>query len=280
MITVCIRMWSAFRTYAAISLLNGRDASYSCRLFQQSRDFLLLNHGWTLELLYIERYKALCSQWRSALIHEYEKSGLQWSALPDGIQKACTFMDGTRIQVSRCKDYGEKNVLYSRYKRNHNLNYLALYSPCGLCIGLVPPSPGHANDCTSVTEYDINSVLAHLLESSTLCDSLFPYNSHIMALRDGLVTMGILDEDQLKQLRSLRTSIEHGFGYVKRTFPFILYGRQQVNATSPNRSIRLAFLLSNIKVCMRGNTISLRYMVKPPCLRDYLQIESNHSISQ
>ena len=30
------------------------------------------------------------------------------------------------------------------------MNYLAIYSPCGLCIGLAPPTAGNTNDCTSV----------------------------------------------------------------------------------------------------------------------------------
>ncbi len=198
---------------------------------------------------------------------------MKWADLPISFQSISLLMDGSRFNVKRPQNKEYQKRLYSGYTKTHNFILLGILAPNGIYLAVSPLVVGSTNDAAAVLEFDIPRYLSDELDATCVCDSLFKFEDRVVSLRDALCDLNIIDDEQMKQLRSIRTSMEHSFSAVKESFPYIHQGVLKLEATAPALIIKTAFLLHNIRTCMRGNNISHRFKLLPPTLSQYLNLQ-------
>ncbi len=271
--TLAMRHRYNLRTFAAIAIVSGRDESLLSLMVRNATQYLLDRFGWTLELAFVQRYRLCVGQWNQAIASKYEeKSGLQWSDLPVSFQEASVILDGTRIEIRRPMNKDHQKRVYSGYTKSHNFITLGVLAPNGIYIATSPLIPGSTNDAAAVAAVDLPAFLDRDLRTSCLCDAVFKFEHRMLSLRGALCDLHILNMQQLKALRGIRTSVEHGFSLIKQWFPFVECGSLKLEENAPGLITKAAFLLFNIKSCLRGNNIGEQFKVLPPTLKEYLDI--------
>ncbi len=160
--------------------------------------------------------------------------------------------------------------MYTGYKSQYNFNIITIWSPDGICLAATDPSPGYYNDASIMKEFQINKVLALLLDAAAIADGIFAAESHVVALRDGLNC----NADEVLLLKSLRGSVEHGFGMLKMQFPLLdCKNKMKLGSSHPIYIVFIAIILNNMKCCMRGNEISSRFGLRSPSINEIFYLE-------
>ncbi len=273
--TIAIRHRYSLRTLAAISMISGRDESIISLMIRSGMKYLLQRFGWTLDLSYALRYRDCVKQWNQAIAMEYEeKEGCYWNELPVSIQHAALLLDGTRVKIRRPKDQDMEHRVYSGYTKSHNCLTLGVLAPNGLFIATTPLLMGSTNDAAATTIFNLPKYLERDLVAGCLCDSMFKFQYPMLSLRQELYELHIITKQQLKRLRSIRTSVEHGFSSIKGWFPYFNSGTIKLAENAPMLITKTAFLLFNIKTCLNGNLVTERFKLKPPTIYEYLDISN------
>ena len=71
----------------------------------------------------------------------------------------------------------------------------------------------------------------------------------------------------------VRISVEHGFGLVVQSWPFLnCVAKQRIWGTRCGVMYRVAVLLTNARACLSPNQTSQRYSCKPPSVTEYFSM--------
>lgn len=194
--------------------------------------------------------------------------------------------------------------VYSGHKKVHGLNYMVINAPNGLIVSFRGPYTGRHNDNFAVQKSDLLNHLRYEVfhcffsvtklngtrcfsdkvnaESETaeadwkiFGDSIYAQTSHFRRM------FRMVRNNPSRSRRNLnfdrvRVSVEWSIGYWQNIFRLLdskkslkLFGH-----VSPNELCTVSLFLSNCKICLAGNQVSLYFMVPPPSLDEYLSGEA------
>lgn len=269
----------------------GRSTAFVCRVVKATWAQLVEDHRWLLERGTLHRFSAATiAEWKRALVEKY-RSVIQNpdAPVPEQLQQVAFILDGVRFKIRRpCARQGEveeeedeeaaaaeplidvQRAFYSR-KSGHNLLGLAGVAPNGLIAFMPSLVAGRHQDNYIVNVSQLNDHLAGV-NAKALGDALFGQRSHINHI-PGAAERQLLNipVDLCRKLSKIRITVEWGIGLVKETFPLIADPRKlKVFGTDPVTAIDAAVLLTNFKICMRGNIITSYIGCCPPTLVSYM----------
>ncbi len=271
------RLRGNYSSLISMKLLFQMDKSKLSRVNHSSINYFLSRFDWTISLFCINRFEIYKKQWIKAMKMKFNEiaKNTTWDQLPLRIQQVGLLIDGTRFSIARPSIPGLQNATYCGDTASNNLNLCSIYSPNGTCIALCPASAGAKNDLDVINVYGINELLKQQIKMNAMGDGIYSNEGNIVSLKDVLIGYGYINSDQLKALRSLRVSIEHGFSTVKSQWHYLgMVEKQKLLSTSPLLSIRVAFILTNIKNSLNGSATCLRFNLQPIPITELLGIHS------
>lgn len=192
------------------------------------------------------------------------------------------FIDCTIRQIARPSLY--QRVVYNGHKKMHALKFQALTTPDGMIAHLWGPVEGRRAD-------------PHLLKESQLLEKLQAYamrpgateetpiiNRYFQIFGDPAYGVspvilspfsraGEYSQEERRWnagMASARIEVEHAFGIVVNTWPFLnCHWRMKLYASPIGLYYRVAVLLTNARNCLHPNQISQKFNCQPPNIHEY-----------
>ncbi len=236
-----------------------------------------LDDTWA-HLLTFDHNHLLCPQKLSEYAAAIRRAGAPMSTI-------WGFIDCTIRRISR-PTWGQR-AAYNGYKKHHALKYQAVMIPSGMLAHLFGPWEGRNTD-------------PFLLEESGLLDDCAKYAVHVDAddgtpvehryfqlygdpaygLSPFLISpysgpgqRSATEQTFNTQMSSVRMEVEHGFGVVLNTWPFLrAFWKHRVYLSPVGRYYRVAVLLTNARNCLHPNQVSLHFNCPPPELAEYFHL--------
>jgi hypothetical protein len=245
------------------------------------------------KMIFREMVQALHDFWFDRLtdLKRHESDVLRWADLIEAKTHASprtiAFLDGTWLQT--CKPGGPDMIqrqLCNRYHRGHGLKWQSICAPVGLILDLFGPLVGRHSDSTMLGRSNLEAKLAavsaaigyHII---VYADSAYAATPHVMRGLKRNMIHTYAQRRCNKVTNRVRTSVEWGFGVMKKDWPFLEHPGNAKIFQSPIGLIwPLAALLSNCKTCyVGGNIISDFFQPDPaapirlaPTLAQYLDL--------
>jgi hypothetical protein len=254
--------------YTEMRKIFGRSNSALARIFLWMVDFV---HDKWSSLIYMN--KPILQQ----RLEEYCSSIASVTGLPTNVYG---FIDGTKVEIcrpkSRVKGQNLQKLCYSGHKRIHCLNFQGVTTPDGLCIHFSNPIEGCRHDTTLLTR---TALLEVLKKYDFLVDKLL-YGDPAYGLSDWIMcgfkgnNLSFQQEHFNSTMSSVRTAVEWNFGLAKSLWQQMNYYRSnKINLTPVGKIVKVCILLTNCHTCyFGGNQISDFFDMKPPSLKEYLDV--------
>jgi hypothetical protein len=192
------------------------------------------------------------------------------------------FIDCTIRRI--CRPTWWQRQAYNGHKKFHALKFQAIMLPNGIIGHLFGPMEGRRNDAYLLTESGLLREFATFafredipvnapVEQRTFQvfgDPAYGLGPHIISPFSGA---GERTEEELEwnaQMSAVRIEVEHGFGIVSNTWPFLNAGWKMHLYRSPvGRYYRVGVLLVNGINCLRPNQVAQYFNCLPPSLPEY-----------
>ena len=177
----------------------------------------------------------------------------------------------------RPSDYETQKICFSGYTKEHDLKYSGVMSPCGVIICMYGPVPGSFHDARMLKE----SKLMEMMENSRAWTPTPGTGYHLygdQAYKSTPQVIGPTRHNPTEReaacnaaMKSLRISVEWGFGKVKSLFAFNGYAEDLKLGMQPvGKYFKVATFLTNCHTCMNGSQTSDSFLAEPPLLSEYL----------
>jgi hypothetical protein len=198
------------------------------------------------------------------------------------LQGVWGFIDCTIRRIARPSQW--QRVAYSGHKKYHALKFQAIILPNGLFGHLFGPEPGRRNDCALLNESGLLDACAeHAVREGTdentpaearflqiFGDPAYGVNNQIISPFSGRGQRTEAELEWNAAMASVRIEVEHGFGIVSNTWPFLNASwKTRVGSSPVGRYYRVGILLTNALNCLHYNQISQYFECQPPNLFDY-----------
>lgn len=196
------------------------------------------------------------------------------------LQTIWSFIDCTLRQM--CRPSRWQRQAYSGHKKYHAVKFQALNLPNGLFGHLFGPLEGRRNDNYLAEESRIfEKARQHAFREGANAntpigqryyhifgDPAYGVSPVLMSPFTGEKTEA--EQQWNNEMSSVRISVEHGFGGVLNTWPFLCaFWKQRVHSSPVGRYYRVGVLLFNAISCFRPNQTSQRYNCEPPTAEEY-----------
>jgi hypothetical protein len=192
------------------------------------------------------------------------------------------FIDCTIRRIARPSTW--QRVAYSGQKKYHALKFQAIMLPNGMFGHLFGPEPGRRNDAHLLNKSGLlNTCMEHAVRDGT--DENTPVNERFLqvfgdpayGISNQIVSpfagAGERTEEEMEwnaEMASVRIEVEHGFGIVLNTWPFLNTGwKMQIYSSPVGRYYRAGVLFTNALNCFHYNQVAQYFQCQPPELRDY-----------
>ncbi len=174
---------------------------------------------------------------------------------------------------------------YNGHKKFHALKFQALMLPNGIIGHLYGPFEGRRNDNFLLTESGLLEHLAHFAHPEDLAadapyeeqtyqmfgDPAYGVGPHIISPFAGMGDCTEEEKTWNAEMSAVWIEVEHGFGMVANTWPFLNAGWKMRLYSSPvGRYYRVGVLLMNCINCLWPNQVSQYFDCHPPKLNKYL----------
>ncbi|KDQ64012.1 hypothetical protein JAAARDRAFT_52042 [Jaapia argillacea MUCL 33604] len=138
--------------------------------------------------------------------------------------------------------------------------------PNGIIRHLYGPMEGRRNDAFMLTESGLMEALAEFAKWEDVPDDGPPEERYFQVFGDPAYGIG----NHLVSPFAIRIEVEHGFGIVSNTWPFLNAGwKMQLYHSSVGRYYRVGVLLTNTLNCLHPNQVAQYFDCQPPDLQDY-----------
>ncbi|KAF9003798.1 hypothetical protein BDZ89DRAFT_1145922 [Hymenopellis radicata] len=175
------------------------------------------------------------------------------------------FIDCTIRRIARPTWY--QRVAYNGHKKFHALKFQArndnaLLSDSGILERLAEFAfPEEVDEDAPLEEQSFQ----------IFGDPAYGLSRHMLSPFAGEGERTAVEEHFNAQMASVRIEVEHGFGIVANTWPYLNAGwKHRLYASPVGRYYRVGVLLTNCLNCLRPNQVAQYFNCQPPSLRDYL----------
>lgn len=183
-----------------------------------------------------------------------------------------------------CRPSRWQRVAYSGHKKFHALKYQAIMLPNGLFGHLFGPWESRRADLVLLDESNIlETCQEHAVRAGTdehtpdqqrylqiFGDPAYGNTRQIISPFAGPGERTAEEKEWNERMASVRIEVEHGFGIVANTFPFLNAGwKMRVYSSPVGRYYRAAVLFTNAITCLHYNQVSEYFGCKPPHIFDY-----------
>ena len=192
------------------------------------------------------------------------------------------FIDCTLRRISRPTWF--QRAAYSGYKKYHALKYQAVMIPNGMFAHLFGPWEGRRTDPFMLAESglldkcakyavqvdaDDGTPLEHRY-FQLYGDPAYGVNPFLVSPYSGPGQRSRAEQEFNTRMSSVRIEVEHGFGIVLNTWPFLYtFWKHRVYSSPIGRYYRVAVLFTNARNCFHPNQVSLHFNCRPPELHEY-----------
>ncbi|KAF7987128.1 hypothetical protein HWV62_339 [Athelia sp. TMB] len=192
------------------------------------------------------------------------------------------FIDCTIRRIARPSRW--QRVAYNGHKKFHALKFQALMLPNGIFGHLFGPEPGRHNDNHLLNKSRLLETCAkHAVRPGTndntpaaerffqiFGDPAYGISHQIISPFAGPGERTEAEKAWNESMASVRIEVEHGFGIVANTWPFLNAGwKMHINSSPVGRYYRTAVLLTNAITCLHENQVSQHFDVQPPDIFEY-----------
>lgn len=192
------------------------------------------------------------------------------------------FLDCTIRQM--CRPIWWQGATYNGHKKFHALKFQAVMLVNGIIGHLYGPVEGRRNDNFLLVESGLLEWCRSFAIRPGIPDDVPPEERYLQLFGDSAygVSYQILspfaglgertEEEKMwnQAMSKPRMSVEHGFGIVVSTWPFLnAFWKLRVYQSPIGRYYRVAVLLTNAINCYRPNLIAQRFDCLPPTLEEY-----------
>ena len=192
------------------------------------------------------------------------------------------FIDCTIRRICRPSQW--QRQAYNGHKKFHALKFQAIMLPNGMFGHLFGPHEGRRNDAFMLTESGIlDSCVEFAVREGTNTDTpdeeryfqLFGDPAYGVSAQIQSPFAGVGDRTEEERqwnamMSQARIVVEHGFGIVANTWPFLNAGwKMHLGASPVGRYYRAGVLLTNGLSCLRPNQVSTYFDCEPPTLAEY-----------
>ena len=195
------------------------------------------------------------------------------------------FIDCTLRRIARPTWF--QRPAYSGYKKYHALKYQAVIVPNGMFAHLFGPWEGRRTDPFLLSESGLLDQCAKYavqedIEDDTPLehrffqlygDPAYGVNPFLISPYSGPGQRTASEQEFNSCMSSVRIEVEHGFGIVLNTWPFLYtFWKQRLHQSPIGTYYRVAVLLTNAQNCLRPNQIALHFNCRPPELEEYFHL--------
>ncbi|KLO09136.1 hypothetical protein SCHPADRAFT_834370 [Schizopora paradoxa] len=259
-----------FRTAGDISELTRQyNRSSTAISFAINQLVQEIDDNWA-HLLHFDREGVLCPENLREFARAVHEHG-------SPVETVWGFLDTTHRRTCRPSLYQQQ--AYNGHKKNHGLKFQAVVAPNGLFVHLSQPFEGRRADPGILRDTGLMDLCSQhaFAEIDGIRRPLQLYGDAAYGLSDFILSPFCDPEqrspEELEWNRAMglvRIDVEHGFGIISQTWPFLNAGWKMKLYTSPvGRYYRVGVLLSNALNCLRPNQVSRAFNLPPPDLFDY-----------
>lgn len=199
------------------------------------------------------------------------------------LERVFGFIDCTIRRISRPTWF--QRQAYNGHKKFHALKFQALVLPNGLFAHLYGPFEGRRNDNFLLSDSKLLDRLERFayredlpadapIEHRTFQifgDPAYGVGPFIQSPFAGVGVRTVEEQEWNAEMSAVRIEVEHAFGIVQNTFPFLNAGWKMHLYSSPvGRYYRVGVLLTNCLNCLHPNQVATYFDCPPPTLQDYL----------
>lgn len=192
------------------------------------------------------------------------------------------FIDCTFRRICRPSQW--QRQAYTGHKRIHALKFQAIMLPNGMFGHLFGPHKGRRNNCALLNHSQILEMCAeHAVRNGTnedtpdeehyfqlFGDPAYGVSAQIQSPFSGLGERTEEEKQWNEMMSQVRIVVEHGFGIITNTWPFLNAGwKMRLGASPVGHYYRTGVLLANGLNCIRPNQVSQYFDCEPPELVDY-----------
>jgi nuclease HARBI1 len=192
------------------------------------------------------------------------------------------FIDCTIRRICRPSMY--QRQAYNGHKKFHALKFQAVMLPNGMFGHLFGAQEGRRNDSFLLNESRIlESCAQHAIRDGSnentpvdqryfqlFGDPAYGVTPQIQSPFSGPGERTLEEREWNYQMSRARMAVEHGFGIVSTTWPFLNAGWKMHLGSSPvGRYYRTGVILTNALNCLHPNQVSKRFHCEPPSLEAY-----------
>ena len=192
------------------------------------------------------------------------------------------FIDCTIRRIARPTKW--QRAAYSGHKKFHALKFQAIMLPNGMFGHLFGPEEGRRNDNHLLAKSKIlETCAAHAVREGTdentpaqerylqiFGDPAYGVSNQIISPYAGAGDRTEEEREWNAKMAAVRIEVEHGFGIVSNTWPFLNAGWKMHVYRSPcGRYYRAGVLFTNALNCMRYNQVAQYFNCEPPSLLEY-----------
>ena len=195
------------------------------------------------------------------------------------LQSVWGFIDCTIRRICRPKKF--QRQAYNGHKKYHAIKYQGIVIPNGMVAHLFGPiegrraDPGILNESRVIEKCVAHAYLPgdgpaqrHFLQ--LFGDSAYGISQQMQSPFCGAGERTADESEWNMQMGSIRVEVEHMFGVVSQTWPFLnAWWKMQINRSPVGRYYRVGVLLTNAMNCLRPNQVSIAFNLKPPSLDTY-----------
>ncbi|KAL1943754.1 hypothetical protein VTO73DRAFT_4199 [Trametes versicolor] len=195
------------------------------------------------------------------------------------------FIDCTIRRIARPSRF--QRAAYNGYKKYHALKYQAVLIPNGLFAHLFGPWEGRRTDPFLLSESGLLDRCAKHAVRLDADDGTPVEHRYFQLFGDPAYGVSPLlispysgpgqrsKREQIfnHRMSSVRIEVEHGFGIVLSTWPFLYtFWKHRVYMSPLGRYYRTAVLLTNARSCFHPNQVALHFNCRPPELDEYFHL--------
>lgn len=191
------------------------------------------------------------------------------------------FVDGTFRGFCRPSDQERQRAAYSGHSRTHGLKFQAVVTPDGLVSSLGGPFLGPVNDWAMWRRLGLEDRLRRVMEGR---ETLFLYGDPAYRMSYGVMAPYthsrsrhyLPDAERAfnQRLSRVRIAVEHAFGHTQVLWTYTAFAKGLHSEQQPvGVYFAVAVLLTNCYTCFRGNQTSRRFLVPPPTVEAYLNLD-------
>jgi nuclease HARBI1 len=192
------------------------------------------------------------------------------------------FIDCTIRRIARPSKW--QRAAYNGHKKFHALKFQAVMLPNGMIGHLFGPEEGRRNDNFLLAKSGLLDTCAvHAIREGTdentpaeerflqvFGDPAYGVSNQIISPYAGFGERTEEERDWNAEMAAVRIEVEHGFGIVQNTWPFLNAGwKMHVYSSPVGRYYRAGVLFTNAINSMRYNQVAQYFDCAPPTLFEY-----------